>query len=153
MAQKVKDITEYCNPFTECGDVLHVNINKKRTLMEGTVVIGIFFSISVLLFVYGFWVFGMVAFLIAVLLFFVYRNMFISVNPKMTIDKQGIVLDNNFYRWSEIHNVDVTEGQVDEGSDYLNIRLKNNRTVTLTLDAYLDQRVTTIANYIVKYFR
>jgi hypothetical protein len=152
MADKIKDVTAYCNPFTECAEVLHVNINKKRSLVEGAVTTGIVIVMSVLLFANSFWIFGIVSLLIAIVLFFVYRNMYLSSNPKMTIDKHGIMLDNKLYLWEEIDKIEVKEGQTDEGSDFLNIHLKDKRIVILTLDAYLDQRITTIANYIVKYF-
>jgi hypothetical protein len=71
----------------------------------------------------------------------------------MIIDKNGIALDKDRYRWEEIDKIFFKEDLSEEGCDYLSIFLKNEEQVSLMLDGLLDQSITVIANYITKYFK
>ncbi|OQP48888.1 DUF986 family protein [Niastella populi] len=155
MPKREKDIFSLYDPFIECGESLHVNINKRRSygfyigalvfflvltassIYEGHLKAIIFASLSILC--------------IAIICVVIY----LRKNPVIVIDEKGIIKKEKFYSWEKIGSIKFESASDLEGSDNIKLNLKEGKPGRLNLEPllFLDQKPKVIAAYIIKYFK
>lgn len=152
MGYNLKDIRVLSNPSIKCGDSLNVYIKRKDALITGIVCVSAILFLMILAIIHGFYSDCIIITIMLILCFLAFRNMYLTTDPILIIDENGLTFDKETYKWQEIDEI-VFEDNGDESSDYLKIHLKNNKKASFMLNSFLDQSVAAIATQITKYYK
>lgn len=155
MHRDEKNILSLYDPFIECGECLHVNINKKRaySFYIGVMIVWLVIWASP---VYEGQPGSVIAASVPVLCLAIFCIViYFKKDPVIVIDEKGILKKKKFYSWENIEAVKYYPASDDEGNDHIKLFLKAGEPVIISFEyfLFLDQKPKVMAAYIIKYFK